>query len=115
MCLEKMLSDDRAFHVQVSISCTERGRLMADVWTSHSELTSKILADIRSNDEAHIAMANALHRKHTVLDDARVRLQQRCAEYEAENCMLKARVAELENVMQGAQEAAWGTVSDTCN
>jgi hypothetical protein len=106
-----MLADDRAC-VQVSISCTERGRLMADVWTSHSELTSKILADIRSNDEAHIAMANALHRKRNFLDDACVRLQQKCAEYEAENSMLKARVTEVENAMQGVQKAAWGTISE---
>jgi hypothetical protein len=85
---------------------------MADVWTSHSELVSRVVADIKSNDEAHTAMANALHRKYKTLDDVCVKLQDKCKEYESENSVLKVHITELEDAMRGAQKAAWGTIAE---
>lgn len=85
---------------------------MADVWTSHGELAGRIIADLRSHDDAHSAMANALHRKQKTLSDACSRLQEKCQQAGAENAALQARVAELEDSVKGAERAAYGLPAD---
>jgi cell division protein FtsB len=83
---------------------------MADLWTSQSELVSRILVDLKSNDDAHSAMADALHRKHKVVEQACIGLQKKYEESKAENQVLKARVQELEAALKAAEREAWGAV-----
>lgn len=53
----------------------ERGRLLADVWTSQSELVSQILMDLKAKKDAHEAMSIALHKRSAIVDDACVQLR----------------------------------------
>ena len=94
--------------VQVSIGCVERGHLMADVWTSQSEMVTHIIRDVAGNDDAHTAMANALHRKQTVVEKACIGLKEKYDEVEERNAALQKHVAELQNALLKAEQAALG-------
>jgi uncharacterized protein YlxW (UPF0749 family) len=85
---------------------------MADVWTSQSELVTRIIMDIKGNDDAHTAMANALHRKQKVVDDACVGLQQKYESCQADNATLHRKIAELEKAVRAAERTAWGSTAD---
>ena len=81
---------------------------MADIWTSQSELVSHIVRDIAGNDDAHAAMANALHHKQQVVENACIGLKQKYDESEADNASLKLEVEELQRLLRLAERAALG-------
>lgn len=67
--------------LQVSVSCVERGRLMADLWTSHAELTGRVLTDlIQERSGSAQAVANMADENARLQDEAeglRAKLRQR--------------------------------------
>ena len=97
--------------VQVSCGCVERGRLMADLWTSQTELYTSILVNLKRNNDAHVALVHALHRKHKALDSACAGLRHKHKAAQEENARLSQRVEELEELLKFNERAAWGVVT----
>jgi len=70
---------------QVSVQCVERGRLMSDVWTSHSELTGRLLTDLvnhkSSSDMAVAALQKEKCEMQSEIHGLRVKLRIKEAEH----------------------------------
>jgi len=66
---------------QVSVSCVDHGRLMADLWTSHAELTGRVLTDlINERAGTSAAFASMADENRKLVDEAeslRAQLRQR--------------------------------------
>jgi chromosome segregation ATPase len=93
---------------QVSIGCLERGRLMADIWTSHGDIINCLMLQMKANNDAHKAMANALTHKEQVLEDACRQLHQKAVDAIQEKDNLQVRMNELEAELAHVQDSAFG-------
>eukprot|EP00892_Ulva_mutabilis_P006671 jgi/Ulvmu1/4376/UM002_0101.1 len=92
---------------QVAASCTERGQLMADVWTSTNALLGRILMHIKTQTEGFKAMALALNRRDAVVEDACSKLQQLLASKTQEVEDLRKHAQTLEERLEIAESALW--------
>jgi hypothetical protein len=92
----------------VSLGCADKGRLMADLWTSALELFGGILARVKVQSEAYKAVASALHRTDRTKDRAFEHVERSRREHICENIALKKLVDELRQHLAQAEVALWG-------
>lgn len=80
--------------MQVSVNCVERGRLMADLWTSNAELTGRLLTDLinqkDASERAMMAMQQDNQELQNELDSLRMKLKHKEAEQQEASRRLKA-------------------------
>jgi len=80
----------------------ERGRLLADIWASQSEIVSQVLVEQKSQRDAHEAVAAALQRKAAAVDEACWIIEQRNAAQAEQIAYLKRQLAAAQASLQEA-------------
>jgi hypothetical protein len=78
---------------------------MADIWTSHGDIISRLLMQLKTSSDAHEAMAHALTHKQQVLDKACKQMHQKTIDTMQERDSLLERVSALEAELARAHES----------
>lgn len=96
-----------ALLLQVTISCTDHGKLMADLWTSTNQILGSTLVHTKAQAEGYKAIALALQKKERVVTEGCERLQQELIAQHAANNQLREQMKQLQKRLETAEQAVW--------
>lgn len=93
--------------MQVSHSCGDQAKFMADLWTSTHEILGTVLLHTKAQQQGYKAVASALQHKDTVVTSSCDMLQEALLKQRAENVELLKENKLLQKRLEQAEQAAW--------
>jgi septal ring factor EnvC (AmiA/AmiB activator) len=93
--------------LQVSHTCADHGKFMADLWTSAHQILGSILVHTKAQQEGYKALATALQNKDTAVTSACDQLQQELVKQHKVNTELRDHIKHLEKRLEQAEHALW--------
>ncbi|GMH44706.1 hypothetical protein BSKO_12658 [Bryopsis sp. KO-2023] len=86
---------------QVSLQCVERGRLMADLWASHTDIMTRVVHEIRDQKEDGEIIAMGTKKRNQMLEGQIEGLQQMLLEKRIQLKAMTDKMAELQKAVLG--------------
>lgn len=93
--------------LQVSLTCIDHGKFMADLWTSAHQILGSILVHTKAQQEGYKAVASALQSKDIAVTAGCDALQEELVKQHKANLQLREQVKQLEKRLGQAEQAAW--------
>lgn len=93
--------------LQVSLTCADHGKFMADLWTSAHQILGSTLVHTKAQQEGYKAVASALQNKDIAITAGCESLQEELLQQHKANMELREQIKQLEKRLEQAQQAAW--------